>query len=260
MEFEKLLRELELSPELISGLAQRINSLSCLNDRILSLTDGGSQAYSELERLLGREDHMGMLACQLMAALTTRTRYREKGIGEEVFLATFRCFPRFLEETRRRTGHFRFDRGWWTWRQLGMLLFRIGELEFERLPETGDISIHIPSDADLSPEAVDRSVHKAREFFSRFYPESSGVFWCHSWLMSPVLRSLLAEDSNIRRFQERFLTGQGEFDGEDIYEWLFRVPEGTAAEALPEDTSLQRRVKALLLAGGKVGRAKGILK
>jgi len=79
-----------------------------------------------------REDNgMVQLAVMLAASCRTEERYRQRGIPEEVFLPTMDCFRRFLEETEGHTGQWSFDRGFWTWRQTGGLLFRLGTLEFE---------------------------------------------------------------------------------------------------------------------------------
>lgn len=79
-----------------------------------------------------REDNgMAQLAVMLAAVCQTEKRYRRENIPAEVFLSTMDCFRRFLEETHARTGQWAFDRGSWTWRQTGGLLFRLGTLEFE---------------------------------------------------------------------------------------------------------------------------------
>lgn len=42
-------------------------------------------------------------------------------------------------------------------------------------------------------------------------------------------------------------------------EWLFRVPSNTKAQDLPEQTGLQKRAKQVILDGGLIGAAEGIL-
>lgn len=58
--------------------------------------------------------------------------YEKEGIGEDVFLATMKCFPRFIKEHLVSYGSYVFDREWWVARQISMQLLRIGELEYER--------------------------------------------------------------------------------------------------------------------------------
>lgn len=143
-----------------------------------------------------------------------------------------------------------------------MSLFRIGSLEYEFPPagERGCIAVHIPSDADLSKESVDASLAEAGTFFSTKYPDYEyDRYTCDSWLMSPVLSTLLPEDSNIVSFQRRFsITGVCDEDS-GCLEWLFCSPRTTDFESLPEDTSLRKKAKALLLSGGHIGAASGTL-
>lgn len=98
-------------------------------------------------------------------------------------------------------------------------------------------------------------------FFRTYYPDHKyDRYTCESWLMSPVLKRLLPEGSHIVSFQERFTVISEDREEREFIEWLFQVPVDTAYDQLPERTTLQRKVKALLLAGGTVGCAYGILK
>ena len=221
------------------------------------------------------DDGMAQLAAALAGACHTRRAYREAGLSDELFLATMDCFRRFLGETHEILGRWAFDRGFWTWRQTGCLLFRLGTLEFEyggvggRCPEgltEGDrvLSVHIPSDAVLTREELDRSYRWAEEFFmgedrtfSRQGPPRAML--CHSWLLAPALAELLPEESGIRRFAGDYRIYHVDEDAPDHYRWLFRCEETVPLEELPEGTSLQRRAKARLLSGGKLGVARGVL-
>ena len=112
-----------------------------------------------------------------------------------------------LGEDTQMTGRLYFDRYWWTTRQAGCHLFRIGELEYEmkHIDDSIVIGIHIPSDADFSPSKVDDSITNARRFFSKYYPELSDTeYRCHSWLLDHHLRGMLNNDSNILYFQNLF--------------------------------------------------------
>ncbi len=173
-----------------------------------------------------------------------------------------RCFTRFIEECRKKNGRMFFDRGWWTYRQISMNLFRIGELEYQFKEHDGEnvIALHIPSDADLSEEAVDESMRQAAIFFRTYYEEYKyKKYTCNSWLMSPALRPLLPERSNILSFQERFDIVQEDREDQEYIEWLFQVPVDTDHRELPADSSLQKKVKELLLSGGAIGSAYGFM-
>ena len=137
----------------------------------------------------------------------------------------------------------------------------MGALEYEWLDDEEIFAMHIPSDADLSPESVDASLEQAKTFLNCVYlGVQDRPIVCRSWLLSPALEDMLDENSNIRSFRKRFrFTGERQEEVESCLEWLFRVPPDTPYEKLPEETSLQRKAKAYLLAGGSIGTGSGIL-
>ena len=218
---------------------------------------------AELHDALG-EDEGGykMLSAMLEAALISYVEYVRRGIPEEIYLSTMGCFPRFVREHMESFGKYGFDRWWWTGRQTSLRLFRIGTLEYELGANDADkwISVHIPSDADLSDDAVDNSLISARAFLKKYFPDyGSAEFHCHSWLLSPALGELLPATSRINRFRSRFeLLGLEEND-DGFKLWVFK-DQSLPIEALPENTSLQRAMKAHLLRGGKVGAGRGIIR
>lgn len=231
----------------------------------------------------GDPDGTLMLTVSVEAVVLAHAEYRRRGIPDEVFVSTMGCFPRFVAEHEASYGQYGFDREWWTWRQLSLRLFRLGELEFEyadrpddlflakyadAAAETGSaksdvsrqINIHIPSDAKLTPEACAESLRRARAFTERYFPDwSDAPMTCESWLLSPVLPDLLPADSNIVRFQSMFDVIGVESESEAWREWIFRRNPAPVAE-LPEDTSLQRAVKSHLLNGGAIGSGVGVLR
>lgn len=220
--------------------------------------DTWEEGLSRLQEHLG-EDPMGlkMLTCQLICALNTRKRYQEKSIPDDIFLATMDCFPRFVKEHMESFGTFGFDREWWTVRQLSGVLFRIGLLEYEL--REGFVSLHIPSGATLEPGKVSASLEAGRAFLVRHFPDwADKPFTCHSWLLSPTLRMLLPKESNIVCFQNRFSVTPTGAEDDDYLQWAFKRKD-LPTQQLPEDTSLQRKLKAHLLNGGSFADARGTL-
>ncbi len=206
------------------------------------------------------------LARQLIEALDSREKGAWKNLPKDVWLDTMKCFTRFAEEHFRSTGAYAFDRGWWTTRQVGARLFRVGELEYELREQDGRrwIALHIPSDTRLTPDRLNDSVSRARLFLKEYFPEWADLpMQCHSWLMSPKLQELLPEGSNILRFQRAFDITSVEPDSNGAVGWVFSLTgeqqKTMRVESLPEDTTLRRNVKALLLKGGAVGAAGGVL-
>lgn len=221
-----------------------------------------NEALTQTQAILGEDaDSIKILSCMLKAAADAYEIYQEKRISDEIYFATMKCFSRFIDETHKMTGVLCFDRYWWTTRQVGCHLFRIGELEYEikHIDHDVVIGIHIPSDADLSPLAVEKSLHDAYEFFSEYYPSlSHAEYRCHSWLLDAQLKGMLGKNSNIISFQNRFkIFDEGEV-GMDFVEWVYNT-KSTDYDTLPENTSLQKNMKKHLLAGGVIRNAYGRL-
>ncbi len=222
-----------------------------------------SEALTELQTILGEDtDNIKILACMLKASADVYEIYKDKGISDKIYFDTMKCYTRFIDETYKMTGKLYFDRYWWTSRQAGCHLFRIGELEYEMKHFGGNIviGIHIPSDVDFSPSAIDNSLASAKQFFSTYYPELSKTeYRCHSWLLDRQLKEMLNGNSNILSFQSRFeIFNEGEI-GTDFIEWLYNT-KSTDYAMLPENTSLQKNVKKHLLSGGVIRNAYGRLK
>ena len=221
------------------------------------------EARIKIQSMLGEDpDGVKILTCMLKASVDAYEIYQKKGISDEIYFATMKCFTRFIEETYKMTGKLCFDRYWWTTRQAGCHLFRIGELEYDikQSEQKIVIGIHIPSDADFSPPAVEKSLHDAYQFFQNYDSSLRNVeYHCHSWLLDPQLKNMLNEDSNILHFQNRFeVYDEGEADTEFI-EWLFQT-KSTDYNTLPEHTSLQKNMKKHLLAGGVIRNTYGKIK
>lgn len=233
-----------------------------LQDLIKS--DTAKSAYGKLmDIFVEDEDRIKMLSCYLMSVSRVYDIYQEMGISDEIFTDTFKCFTRFIKECKVKTGKYAFDRAFWTYRQASMVLFRIGELEYEMIEEKGkrEIAVHIPSDARMTDADINDSLKAAQEFFATYYPKySDSDYVCDSWLLSPKLKELLGEESNIIRFQNRFEIISEDKEAKDIFEWLFKTSEDADITTLPEDTSLQRKAKALLLQGDNIGIAVGVIK
>lgn len=267
MERQELYHLIHLQPEIVDrmeSVSGEMNSgtADAYLEQMMNRETAGA-AYKELDALLTEDgDHFKMLYCQLECARRVFDRYQAKGISKDIYIDTMKCFVRFLEECKKKNGRMFFDRGWWTYRQISMSLFRIGDLEYEFEEHEGErvIAVHIPSDAEFSREAVESSLEAAGSFFGKYYPDYLyNKYTCESWLMSPVLRELLSEKSNILSFQKRFVITEVDQEEKEYIEWLFKVPADTAYAELPEETTLQRRVKTLLLKGGNVGSAYGIM-
>lgn len=265
MNLETLCDKIELQQEIKTQVLEFVNNFN-FQDEIQKgyfIYQNMKDALDKTRSLLGEDlDGIKILSCMLKETLHTYEIYKEKEIPEKIFFDTMKCFTRFINETFKMTGKLSFDRYWWTTRQVGCHLFRIGELEYEikQAEENTYISLHIPSDADFSPNAVDKSLSEAKKFFEKFYSElKDAEYRCHSWLLDNQLKSMLKENSNIIHFQNRFeIFNEGEIDFEFI-EWVFNT-KSKDFTTLTEKTSLQKKLKQHLLSGGVIRNSHGRMK
>lgn len=225
-------------------------------------------SHKELVQKIGPDEHQrAILSIELSAALLTYERYASLGIPDEIFFDTMRVFTRYANLYKETNGAWGFDRGHWVPRHLCMRLFRLGTLEYEYTMklERDAIAIHIPPDAVLTDDEMNKSFSLIRNFTEKFYPHrKDNDIVAQTWLTSPVLFSLLPKESKILSFARRFELvgcGEGEFY---VYTFVFGKkdfnPQNDSIDTLPESTSLQRKIKELYRRGGRVGYGIGILK
>ena len=212
-------------------------------------------------------DGAEQMASQLCTALDNRSFGPWKGLPEKVWLDTMKCYTRFVREHIASTGSAAFDRGFWTTRQMSAKLFRIGELEYELLEENGEkrISLHIPTDACLEADKLNASVDAARDFLKTWFSDwADAPMCCGSWLLSPDLAAFLPETSRILHWQKAFDIEADEDGKDSVLQWVFglcgaQIRELKDLNTLREDTLLQKKLKAHLLAGGSIRNGKGPL-
>lgn len=263
MEHNELYRRLNLPGQVVKRLSEygrtRRGSLPLKVDELIADIGVMKGLEEEIKAFVGEDpDGIGMLWEELDIARNVFDEYQVRGIPEDIFVDTMKFCTRFLNEHYKIYGTYRFVWGWWFPRQLSMREFRVGALEYEYCGDR--IFIHIPSDADLSEPSVMDSLTRFSGFCGKYYPEwSSLALCCESWLLSPALRGLLKEDSNILRFQGMFEVTETDEESMAVMDWVFPGC-GQVSEGLLEETSLQRSMKKYLLSGGKVGWSKGVLK
>lgn len=267
MEIHTLCDKIQLQPKIKSRVLEFANDFdfNSVDKQLFAfqIYEKMSEALAELQTILGAdEDNIKILACMLKASADVYEIYKDKGISDKIYFATMKCYTRFIYETYKMTDKLFFDRYWWTIRQAGCHLFRIGELEYEMKHIDGNIviGIHIPSDVDFSPSAIDNSLASAKHFFATYYPKlSNAEYRCHSWFLDRQLKEMLNDNSNILSFQYRFeIFDEGEIST-DFIEWLYNT-RTTDYDNLPENTSLQRNMKKHIFSGGVIRNAYGRLK
>lgn len=261
---EQLCRKINMPEEVTQKLVALHSTLEvfpCLD--LLMREETWQEGLAQLREALG-EDPGGFkrLCCMLRCALRAKADYDRLGISEKIYTDTMGAFSRFVREHKESYGCYGFDRSSWTPRQVSCKLFRIGQLEYEliTLDGTPAVSLHIPTDVDLRPDVLRPSVRAGLAELYCLFPEYEGnAVYCHSWLLSPLLKDFLLETSNILRFQELFDMEPGGIPGNDVLLWVFKNPR-LPREEYPETTSLQRKLKQFFLSGGQFLEGKGYLR
>ena len=123
------------------------------------------------------------------------------------------------------------------------------------------ISIHIPSSRNgikFDKENRDISYKMAKEYYSKLLGVENPVFSCNSWLLAPFHSEILPESSNIRQFKEEFeLVTSGPCTWQ--LPLIFNTENLPETKDLPENTSMQRTYKKLMLEGKTPEGALGYL-
>ena len=217
----------------------------------------------EIKAHLG-DDPRGLkiLWCMLQCALDAKPKFQELGLSDEIYYDTMACLSRFVGEYRNIHDEYGFNLETWAVRQISCKLFRIGQLEYELLQRNGEnwISLHIPTDILLRQPLLRQSYLQARQAIAKAFPEyADAPMYCRSWIMSPILEEFLPSQSNIVTFHRSFTIEPSPMDSIDFLEWVTKRPVGPFEE-LPEETTLQRKLKAYLLSGKTYYYGMGILK
>lgn len=200
-----------------------------------------------------------------------RAHHEALGIPADVTRRTLADLGRHLVVHHRRTGTYGLSAPWWISLHFHGELYQLGRLQYQRTrigermarglraagrdTDPGDLclGLHITDfRGPLSPEACDRSLALARDFFARHHPEERyELAVCHSWLLDPQVKRYLSEGSNIVRFQERFHIAVDATEPSDDAPvgFVFGDPTLPPAE-LPGRTSVERAVGDHLRAGG----------
>ena len=115
----------------------------------------------------------------------------------------------------------------------------------------GVVGIHIPRNIALTRENIEESYRLAWRMSRAYYPEVDvRAVHCSSWILDPQLEELLGAESRIAGFQRTFLRYPMGGDGAAVYSFVFNCTKPAELSSLPEDTSLQRKLKQMYLDGG----------
>lgn len=178
----------------------------------------------------------------------------------DIQLDTFSDITTWERWYQRHTGKIGLDRINWLRNHIEGKLFRLGELQFERIDNIPNwasnlkfpiLFVHIPEGAVL--RKTEESIQKALGFFS--FDECT--FITHSWLLSPEIEGMLSPESSIRYFASLF-TLLGTDDDRQAEERLFGEISDDIDKYVAK-TSLAGKAKELLLSGKRIRSGYGYL-
>ena len=129
--------------------------------------------------------------------------------------------------------------------------------EWKKILEPGDpvVSVHIPPGGGLSDELVNESFEKTKAFLAEYFPDFNyKAFVCGSWLMDPQLVTMMGEQSNIAKFCKRFRPCCMKSGGMGVFNFVYLIYDVSTVvfEELPENTSLERKLKKHYLDGNAI--------
>ncbi|MFJ2772768.1 acyltransferase domain-containing protein [Streptomyces sp. NPDC087300] len=233
---------------------------------------GGNPGFPVLPDGLGELGRCFCVYVYVAALPYVREYHRGRGIPDEVSRRTLADLGRHLAVHRRARGGRGLAVPDWPGLHFRGELYQLGRLQFQRAvlggrmggatagaghaagPGDPCLNLHITDfRGPLSPEACDRAIDLAREFFARHFPEERyETAVCHSWLLDPQLRDYLPADSNIVRFQERFRPADGygqEPDDSTPVGFVFG-DRALSVDRLSRRTTVERAVGDHLRSGG----------
>ena len=188
----------------------------------------------------------------------TKDLYKNTKLSDELFADNIKDLYIWSEKYEKENNVKGFYKEHFKWVDsiLEMKVIKLGRLQFEVLENIDDLSNVFEK---LTPEECEKSYDMAINFYkSRGYKFSTVVFVCYSWLLSPNLKNILPEESNIIRFQEKYTFFSSNLNEENpqIIERVF----GNKSENIEdweEDTSLQRKLKEEWKKGMRFPMTKG---
>ena len=220
-----------------------------------------------MEELTGMHRYRVNMATIFPLLPYSKTFYEKAGVSENVWLDSIYDFVCKLIDCKRingfiglRSSSLNWFRGWLFAEKFAFhrLQFEIVYVKDDYKSENFDIkagdptiSIHIPSDLHgipFSKENREISYGLAKEYFLPKIGDKPFILRCASWLLAPFHKEILPKESNTRQFTEEFELVSST-SGRWALPLVFNTENLPADKDLPENTSLQRAYKKLILSG-----------
>ncbi len=204
------------------------------------------------------------LAVILKLAVDVKAKYDQAGIDEKIYYDTMSDIKIWCEKIGNK-GIIEYG---WLQNHVKFELFRLGRLQFQlyecknktllykKLPFSyGDnlIYVHIPEGEKLSVDKCNESFYIAKEFFAEFFPDYKyEYYFCESWLLFEGNRDFMKDDSNIVKFMNLFEHCYSVKIDVQAIERIYGKRK-MFKRNYAENTDLQRRAKAYMIQGKKLG-------
>ncbi|MBF9016771.1 MULTISPECIES: acyltransferase domain-containing protein [unclassified Oceanispirochaeta] len=205
----------------------------------------------------------------VVLAAECKAEYENRGIPSDVYTDTMTDINTWTAHCFQKTGNTGLLQMGWIRNHLQLRLFKLGRLQFETgslnkknvegySRNTDCLHIHIPEGEKLSPEKCIESLNRARGFFRSYWNTDYPIGSCHSWLLHENINLILDKESNIVQFSKLFRIIENDNNNKQALERVFG--EGLKISSdLPENTSLQRKMKVFLQKGNRIGMGFGIV-
>jgi hypothetical protein len=276
--FLKTASQINLNREIAGEVYDRIyedndlqESINGLQSHFYRHLNKSLTAYNKLLLRCFPEEKHPLINLYLFTSFTDKAwaHYQTKGIPRTVFIETMSDIGIWADRYLKNTGKTGLKEISWIRKHLKGEIFRLGRLQYEprRLGKrihgysrrTPCLWIHIPEGEKLDPRKCRDSIEAARCFFPAYFQKDYPLACCHSWLLHNSLRVILDEDSNIVRFADLFMIVDNDDDNSQALQRVFGWGAAVSPD-LPEETSLQRKMKGALLQGTEFGMGLGIIK
>ncbi|MCM1114375.1 MAG: acyltransferase domain-containing protein [Clostridium sp.] len=204
------------------------------------------------------------LAVMIECAGRTKEKYEALGICDDILYDTLDDI-RIWCENNNNNGLKNYN---WIKNHISVNLFKIGRLQFQmltcknrtlnysKLPFSyGDniIYVHIPQGEKLIYKDCIHSINMAVDFFEKYFPAFKyKCFFCESWLLYEGNKLFMDSNSNIIQFASLFHIAYSVGEDAQAIERIYGH-RCLNKQKYQENTSLQRRAKAHMLKGGKLG-------
>ena len=137
---------------------------------------------------------------------------------------------------------------------INLRIIEVGGFQYELVSENPItkenemcIKMHVPKGASLNEEDVRSSIRKSTYEIERYFNVEDINYYIESWLLSPEVLALLDDNSNILKFSKLFsIKSMGECT-RDILDFVFNDVYIKDYNLLACKTSLQVKLKSLLI-------------